>query len=44
LEENIAALAIELAPAEVAAISAALPPGAASGERYPESAMKPVNR
>jgi len=44
LEENVAALNIELAPAELEEISAAAPPGAAAGMRYPEAAMKSVNR
>jgi aryl-alcohol dehydrogenase-like predicted oxidoreductase len=44
LEENVASLAIELSPAELAEISAALPPGAASGSRYPEYSMQAVNR
>ena len=44
LEENIAALALELSPADVAEISAALLPGAAAGPRYPELAMQMVSR
>ncbi len=43
LEENIAAAAIHLTPAELAAIDAVLPPGAASGDRYPEISMRFVN-
>ena len=42
LDENLAALGIALAPDEVAAISAAVPPGAAAGLRYPAGAMKAV--
>ena len=44
LEENVAALGVEFAPAELAEIAAALPPGAASGIRYPEWSMQAVNR
>jgi aryl-alcohol dehydrogenase-like predicted oxidoreductase len=44
LEENLAALKVELSPADLEAISAALPPGAASGTRYPATAMRAVNR
>jgi aryl-alcohol dehydrogenase-like predicted oxidoreductase len=43
LEENVAALQVEFAAGELAEISAALPPGAASGMRYPERSMKAVN-
>ncbi len=43
LEENVAALKVELAAGELVEISAALPPGAASGMRYPEWSMKAVN-
>jgi aryl-alcohol dehydrogenase-like predicted oxidoreductase len=39
LEENTAALALELTPAELAALDAACPPGAAAGTRYPEAMM-----
>jgi aryl-alcohol dehydrogenase-like predicted oxidoreductase len=42
LEENRGALAVRLSAAEVAAISAAVPPDAAAGERYPASNMKAV--
>jgi aryl-alcohol dehydrogenase-like predicted oxidoreductase len=44
LEENVAAAEIELSPAELEEISTALPPGAAAGARYPEAAMRSVNR
>jgi aryl-alcohol dehydrogenase-like predicted oxidoreductase len=40
LEENAGAAAIRLSQAELASLDAALPRGAASGERYPE-AMQP---
>jgi aryl-alcohol dehydrogenase-like predicted oxidoreductase len=43
LEENVAALNIELTPADLKAISAAAPSGAAAGLRYPEPAMQAVN-
>ncbi len=44
LEEDIAALDIKLTPEEVEEIDEAVPPGAASGMRYPERGMKTVNR
>jgi aryl-alcohol dehydrogenase-like predicted oxidoreductase len=43
LEENIAAAAIELSPEDLAALDAVLPPGAASGARYPERSLQLVN-
>lgn len=43
LEENIAALEITLTAEELVAIDDAAPLGAASGARYPESAMGAVN-
>jgi aryl-alcohol dehydrogenase-like predicted oxidoreductase len=42
LEENVAAAAVQLTPAEVTALQEAIPPGAAAGERYPGPAMKAV--
>jgi aryl-alcohol dehydrogenase-like predicted oxidoreductase len=42
LMENIAALTLELTAADIAEISAAIPPGAAAGLRYPEQQMKSV--
>lgn len=39
LAENLGALNVTLSPAEVAEISAAVPPGAAKGTRYPEGQM-----
>ena len=42
LEENIAAAAVTLTPAELSQIAKALPPGAAAGDRY--SDMSSVNR
>jgi aryl-alcohol dehydrogenase-like predicted oxidoreductase len=44
LEENVGALAIKLAPADLAALAQAAPPGAAVGARYPEWSLKAVNR
>jgi len=40
----VAALNIELTPADLEEISAAAPPGAAAGMRYPEASMQSVNR
>ena len=37
LKENVAALSVELTPAEITEISSALPPGATAGMRYPEA-------
>ncbi len=42
LEENLQALDVVLSAEEIAALSAALPPGAASGTRYPAGGMKAV--
>jgi aryl-alcohol dehydrogenase-like predicted oxidoreductase len=42
LDENIGALKVELTPAEVARIAAAVPKGAASGTRYPAGGMRGV--
>lgn len=44
LEENVAALDVSLSAAEMSQLDAVLPPGAASGTRYPESAMAVVGR
>ncbi|MEO7300003.1 MAG: aldo/keto reductase [Verrucomicrobiota bacterium] len=44
LEENIAALEIELNASDVAALEAILPSGAARGERYNEMAMQAIDR
>lgn len=40
LEENAAAVDIKLSPDEIRQLSQAFPPGAASGTRYPEKALK----
>ncbi len=42
VDENLAALDVALSADEVARLSAALPPGAAAGTRYPEAQMKAV--
>lgn len=44
VDENLGALAIELTPEDLARISAAIPPGAAAGQRYPDANMKAVYR
>jgi aryl-alcohol dehydrogenase-like predicted oxidoreductase len=44
LEENIGALNVTLTKEELKEIDLAFPKGAASGSRYPEAAMKSVNR
>ena len=44
LEENLAALAVELTRLALAELDQALPPSAAAGMRYPEVSMKEVNR
>ena len=44
LEENVGALNVQLSPAELAELDAALPAGAAAGTRYPEAAMQALNR
>ncbi len=43
LEENFGALNVDLTAEDVAAISAAVPPGAGAGDRYPEAMMKNLN-
>lgn len=44
LEENVGALKVTLGKTDLARIDKVLPPGAASGLRYPEEAMRAVNR
>ncbi|MGC9235562.1 MAG: aldo/keto reductase [Thiomonas sp.] len=44
LEENVGALRVRLTTADLIRIHQAVPPGAASGERYPEAGMQAVNR
>ncbi len=43
LEENTAAVGVKLSKTDVEKLSAAVPVGAAVGERYPEGGMKRVN-
>jgi aryl-alcohol dehydrogenase-like predicted oxidoreductase len=43
LEENIAAADIVLTPADVARLEAALPAGAAAGDRYPAAGQVGLN-
>ncbi|WP_344517988.1 aldo/keto reductase, partial [Streptomyces paradoxus] len=43
LEENAAAADIHLDADQLAALEAAMPPGAAAGPRYPEAFMDRVN-
>jgi aryl-alcohol dehydrogenase-like predicted oxidoreductase len=43
LEENVGALGVQLTPEDLRRIDEIAPKGAASGERYPEAAMKAVN-
>jgi len=44
LEENLAAIDIDLSEEELLRINEAMPPGVAAGTRYPEEAMPTVNR
>ena len=44
LEENVAAASVAVTAEEMAEIAAVLPPGSATGERYPESMMRFLNR
>ena len=44
LEENVAATAVALAPADIARLDAAIPRGAATGDRYPEPMMQALDR
>ena len=44
LEENVGALDLNLAAGDVARIDRAIPPGAASGERYAPHALRAVSR
>ena len=43
LEENIAALGVELTESDLSNIESAMPPGAVSGMRYPEAMMRLLN-
>jgi aryl-alcohol dehydrogenase-like predicted oxidoreductase len=42
VDQNLGALEVELSPDEIARLSAAMPPGAASGGRYADAQMKAV--
>jgi aryl-alcohol dehydrogenase-like predicted oxidoreductase len=44
LKENAGAMNVNLTPEDIARLDAAFPPGAAKGTRYPEQAMKALNR
>ena len=44
LEENVAAVQIQLTEQELAEVEEIMPKGVASGSRYPESMMKLINR
>jgi aryl-alcohol dehydrogenase-like predicted oxidoreductase len=44
LEENVAALEVEITPEDLRRIDEVAPKGAAAGTRYPESGMAAVNR
>ena len=44
LEENVAATELELTAADVADLDALFAPGAISGERYPESMLRLVDK
>jgi aryl-alcohol dehydrogenase-like predicted oxidoreductase len=44
LEENVAASDLTLTGAQVAALSAAVPPGAVAGDRYAEQGMRMIGR
>ncbi|NLH47888.1 MAG: aldo/keto reductase [Myxococcales bacterium] len=43
LEENVGALSLTLTVTDLAFLEAALPPGAAAGERFPAEGMKGIN-
>jgi aryl-alcohol dehydrogenase-like predicted oxidoreductase len=44
LEQNVAAVEIRLNAEQLARLDMAFPPGAASGQRYPEAMMKSIDR
>jgi aryl-alcohol dehydrogenase-like predicted oxidoreductase len=44
VDEAVSALVVKLGAADVARISAAVPPGAAAGQRYPEANMRVIYR
>jgi len=43
LEDNAGAVGVKLAPADLLALDAIFPPGAAAGERYTDASMKMLN-
>jgi aryl-alcohol dehydrogenase-like predicted oxidoreductase len=43
LEENVTAMGVELTPGDREELASALPPGAASGLRYPEAGMRALS-
>jgi aryl-alcohol dehydrogenase-like predicted oxidoreductase len=43
LEQNVAALGVELTPADLEEIEEVAPKGVAAGERYQEAGMRTVN-
>ena len=43
LDENLGAVTVQLTPEELRRIDDVLPPGSASGERYPAQGMRSVN-
>jgi len=44
LSENLQAVDVRLTPAMLSELNAAIPPGAAQGDRYPEASMAALNR
>lgn len=44
LEENVASIELQLSSAELDQLDQAWPPGIASGERYPETSMRTIDR
>lgn len=43
LEENLAAIAVKLSPAEVRELEAAVPPDAVAGGRYSDASLKTID-
>ncbi len=44
LDDNLGARNVQLTPEELSQIDAILPPGSASGDRYPAQAMQAIDR
>lgn len=44
LEENVAAISLNLSPEDIAELNQAVPPGMAAGDRYPERSIAAVNK